>query len=133
MTILEHYENGDLISIKDNLQYNNLKDKPEVYGTRSTNIYFKMKLVDLVKLPDNQFEYIIFKTEERIQDKFIHSIMVGPSTFDLIYDYDVGMVTKMKNHFSNINRFAIDYGYSSLSDFLSQYNSALEKYPERMV
>jgi hypothetical protein len=131
--VLELYKKGDLISIKDNFEYNILKDKPELYGTRYANNYFKMKLIDLVKFPDDDVEYIVFETEELINDKTLHISMVEPLTFDQIYDYDVGLVDKTKSHFININRVAIDYGYASLSEFLTRFNELKEKYPERML
>ncbi len=134
MATLEQWENGELISIKDNIEYNTLKSKPQLYGVQYSNKYFKLELIDLVHgISDHDFQYLIFKSEEEINGKNIHIISVNDGIFNQILDYDKWLLDKIKNDFSNVNRVCVDYGHKGLEDFLETYNKLKDEYPERML
>ncbi len=93
-----------------------------------------MILIDLVYKPENpEIQYIIFATEDEIVGFDLHMTELYNSTFNDIYDYDMGLINKLKSDFQNIDRMARDYGHKSLEDFLDKYNNVRDEYPERIL
>ena len=132
--IQEAIKNGEMFPILDNMEYNNLINKPQLYAlikSASTRT-IKMKLTGLYRDVDG-IEYITFTTEEPINDETNHAIEYRDTTLDDVYDYDKIAIDILKNDFRNINRVAKDYGYSSLESFLKTYNDCVEELPERMI
>ena len=133
MSLEEAYKNDTLISIEDNIEYNQLKKAPQLWGLLIYRRYFKIEFIDLVRDTVTDKEYLLYRSEEPINDIIEHGIEFTETTFNDVFDYDKAYVDKVKNDFVNINRLAIDYKYSCLEDFLDQYNKLREQYPKRML
>ncbi|RLC45369.1 MAG: hypothetical protein DRH57_08130 [Candidatus Cloacimonadota bacterium] len=132
--IQEAIKNGEMFPIVDNMEYNTLIRRPQLYALiiGATTRTIKMQLTGLYRGIDN-IEYLTFYTDEEINGQNKHAIEYRSTTFDNIYDYDKVAVDELKNNFRNINRVAKDYGYNSLEDFLKTYNTYMEELPERMI